>query len=122
MNNKDELVQKINRKDEVINIQKNKIEELEKKIKNLNVNDNGEGNKDEKNRENIEDELKNKKMKLNKLETKITVAKVNFNKLIKDIKIDNENKLFIVQLMKNLGFDEKDIKSIEEKIKSAKEA
>ena len=61
-------------------------------------------------------------MKLNKLETKITVAKVNFNKLIKDIKIDNENKLFIVQLMKNLGFDEKDIKSIEEKLKSAKEA
>ena len=106
----------------MINIQKNKIEELEKKIKNLNVNDNGEGNKDEKNRENIEDELKNKKMKLNKLETKITVAKVNFNKLIKDIKIDNENKLFIVQLMKNLGFDEKDIKSIEEKLKSAKEA
>ena len=37
-------------------ILKNKIEELEKKIKHLNVNDNGEGNKDEKKRENIEDE------------------------------------------------------------------
>ena len=49
------------------------------------------------------------------------MAKVNFNKLLKDIKIDDENKLFIVQLMKNLGFEEKDIKSIEDKLKLAKE-
>ena len=55
-------------------------------------------------------------MKLNKLEMKITVAKVNFNKLLKEIQISNENKLFIIQLMKNLGFDDKDIKMIEEKI------
>ena len=114
--NKDELIQKINRKDEVISIQKNKIEDLEKKLKNSDINDKNE----ELNRDNLEDELKNKKMKLNKLETKITVAKVNFNKLLKEIQISNENKLFIIQLMKNLGFDDKDIKMIEEKIKESK--
>ena len=114
--NKDELIQKINRKDEVISIQKNKIEDLEKKLKNSDINDKNE----ELNRDNLEDELKNKKMKLNKLEMKITVAKVNFNKLLKEIQISNENKLFIIQLMKNLGFDDKDIKMIEEKIKESK--
>ena len=67
------------------------------------------------NKNDLEEELKSKKTKLNKLETKITVAKVNFNKLLKEIKISKENKLFIVQLMKNLGFDEKEIKQIEEK-------
>ena len=114
--NKDELIQKINRKDEVISIQKNKIEDLEKKLKNSDISDKNE----ELNRDNLEDELKNKKMKLNKLEMKITVAKVNFNKLLKEIQISNENKLFIIQLMKNLGFDDKDIKMIEEKIKESK--
>ena len=114
--NKDELIQKINRKDEVISIQKNKIEDLEKKLKNSDISDKNEGL----NRDNLEDELKNKKMKLNKLEMKITVAKVNFNKLLKEIQISNENKLFIIQLMKNLGFDDKDMKMIEEKIKELK--
>ena len=114
--NKDELIQKINRKDEVISIQKNKIEDLEKKLKNSDISDKNE----ELNRDNLEDELKNKKMKLNKLEMKITVAKVNFNKLLKEIQISNENKLFIIQLMRNLGFDDKDIKMIEEKIKESK--
>ena len=116
-NNKDELITKINRKDEVIAIQKNKIEELEKKI---NIGDNK--NNDVNNGDNLEEELKNKKNKLNKLETKITIAKVNFNKILKEIKINDENKLFIVQLMKNLGFDDKDIKQIEDKSKEIKES
>ena len=113
MDNKDELIQKINRKDEVISIQRNKKEELETKLK-ISNNDKNE-NIDEENKNNLEEELKNKKAKLNKLETKITVAKVNFNKLLKEIKINKENKLFIAQLMKNLGFREEEIKQINEK-------
>ena len=112
ISNQNELVDAINKKDEEINLQKNKIEELEKK---LNENKPEGENKDI----NLEEELNSKKNKINKLETKITVAKVNFNKLLKEIKINDDNKIFIEQLMKNLGFDEKDIKKIGEKQENA---
>ena len=50
---------------------------------------------------------------------KITVAKVNFGKLLKEIKMNTDNHLFIEQLMKNLGFDDSDIKKKKEESKEA---
>ena len=103
ISNQNELVEKINKKEEELNAQKNKIEQLEKKV-NENKPEGGD------NKEQLEEELNSKKSKINKLETKLTVAKVNFNKLLNEIKINDVNKLYIEQLMKNLGFNEQDIK------------
>ena len=59
MDNKDELIQNINRKDEDIYLEKNKFEDSEKKLKTYN--DEKNGNKDEENKNNIEEKLKFKK-------------------------------------------------------------
>ena len=110
VSNPNELVEKMNKKEEEINSQKAKIEELTKII-NESKSEGGD------NKINMEEELKSKKTKINKLEMKITVAKVNLNKLLGEIKINDDNKLFIEQLMKNLGFDEEEIKKIIQKTK-----
>ena len=108
VSNPNELTEAINKKDEEINLQKQKIEQLTKIINESNA----EGGEK---KINLEEELNSKKSKINKLEMKLTVAKVNFNKLLAEIKINDVNQLFIEQLMKNLGFDDQDIKQMKEK-------